>query len=56
MRRTGLKKIACKLFDNSLPDKFIDFLVDEMKSNGRILIAPSESMIWRSHKEFSSLK
>lgn len=32
MKNISLKKIADKLFDDSIPDRFIDFLVAEMTS------------------------
>ncbi|MGN0782000.1 MAG: hypothetical protein ACI4M1_02355 [Christensenellales bacterium] len=56
MKNGSLKKIADKLFDDSLPDRFIDFLVAEMRSCGRLVTAPSESAIWHARTEFSSVK
>ena len=54
MKNTSLKKIADKLFDDSIPARFIDFLVAEMTSSGRLIAAPSERTTWVARTEFSS--
>lgn len=54
MKNISLKKIADKLFDDSIPDRFIDFLVAEMTSCGRLIAAPSERTTWAARTEFSS--
>lgn len=54
MKNISLKKISDKLFDDSIPDRFIDFLVAEMTSCGRLIAAPSERTTWAARTEFSS--